>query len=230
VRPAFIAQVFDTMARCPQHTFQVLTKRPQRMRSVLNGTDAFGRTFMDVVDARMAERDERLDVWPWPNVWLGTSVENQRYADLRIPHLLATPAAVRFLSIEPLLGPVDLSPWISEWWRDADSSEVKRALDWVICGGESGPGARPMHPQWVRDLRDQCVAAGVPWFFKQWGAWAPGFAAGPTRSNQYVTRDGATHPIDANRIGDKDPVAMHRWGKKAAGRELDGRTWDEMPA
>jgi protein gp37 len=146
---------------------------------------------------------DTCSTWPLPSVWLGVSVENQDAADARIPDLLATPAAVRFLSVEPLLGPVDLNvaAWGKGLPRPPADIQVRqmatvngmrlplRALDWVIVGGESGPGARPMHPDWVRSLRDQCVAAGVPFFMKQWGGVR----------------------------------------KKLRGRILDGRTWDEMP-
>jgi protein gp37 len=116
---------------------------------------------------------------------------------VRIPTLLDTPAAVRFVSAEPLLGPLDLSMWLED---DPEKFDVP-PLDWVIVGGESGPKARPMHPSWAREIRDQCTAARVPFLFKQWGAW------GPNDPNE----------------------EMHRWGKKAAGRLLDGRTWDEYP-
>lgn len=126
----------------------------------------------------------------WPtNVWAMTSVENQEQALRRIPVLLEVPAAIHALSVEPLLDAVDLMPWIDQ-------------LDWVIVGGESGPGARPMHPDWVRSLRQQCIPAGVSFFFKQWGVWAP---------------------------DDTAPSGMKRMSKKAAGRLLDGRTWDELP-
>jgi protein gp37 len=138
----FVWDVFATMAATPQHTYQVLTKRPGRMASVL------GRWQIDGL----------LD--PLPNVWLGTSVENQRWADVRIPNLLATPAAVRFLSCEPLLGPIALGAWVTE-------------LDWVIAGGESGSGHRPMDPDWVRSLRDQCLGADAAFFFKQRGGRTP---------------------------------------------------------
>jgi protein gp37 len=126
----FIRAVFETMRKAEQHTFQVLTKRPERVASLSSTLD-----------------------WP-PNVWMGTSVENQRFAS-RVPLLRETGAAVKFLSCEPLLGPLELD---------------LRAISWVIVGGESGPGARPMQAQWARDIRDQCQAAGVAFFFKQWGA------------------------------------------------------------
>lgn len=173
----FVRDVFDVMAATPQHTYQVLTKRPRRAR-------------------RLA------DALPWPpNVWLGVSVENQRHADMRVPVLLAIPAAVRFISAEPLLGPIDLfAREIDPYAHDIGYGMGN--LHWVIAGGESGPHARPMHPDWVRSLRDQCTAAHLAFFFKQWGAhrWT-GF----------------------------DHSTPQRVGKKAAGRVLDGRTWDDMP-
>ncbi len=123
------------------------------------------------------------DWWPLFNVWLGTSVSDQSSADLRVPHLLATPAAIRFISAEPLLGAVDVK-WALSHQIEIAAGFLQRAmfspnlkalrhLDWVIVGGESGPHARPMHPDWARSLRDQCVAAGVPFLFKQWGEWIP---------------------------------------------------------
>ncbi len=147
----FIQQVFDVMVDTPQHTYQVLTKRSQRLKKVASQLD-----------------------WP-TNVWMGVSVENGKYR-FRIDHLRAVPASVRFLSLEPLLGPLpalDLA-----------------GIDWVIVGGESGPKARPVEQGWVEEIRDQCAIARVPFFFKQWGGRTP----------------------------------------KAGGRELDDRTWDEMPA
>lgn len=181
----FIEQVFSVMALADRHTFQVLTKRPERMARLL-ADDGFAEAVTYV------EGDEGYGhlPWPLPNVWLGTSVEDQRAADERIPHLLRTPAAVRFLSCEPLIGEV----WIDRYlwfsgpstagpWKDAlgrhrggggiggqmMSARESGDIGWVIAGGESGPGFRPMDPDWPRSLRDQCVAAGVPFFFKQWG-------------------------------------------------------------
>ena len=154
----FIVAVFGIMAQTPQHTYQVLTKRHGRMRSLLN-SDKFCLTGM------AAALSKGLDVeaapWPLPNVWLGVSAEDQHWADIRIPALLRTPAAVRFVSAEPLLGRIDLSLGRSGYWR---------SLSWVIAGGESGPGARPCELEWLRSLRDQCVDAGVPVFIKQLGA------------------------------------------------------------
>jgi protein gp37 len=151
----FIARVFGTMTRAPQHVFQVLTKRADRMRDWV--TRFPGLCF---------------------NVWLGVSVENQATADERIPELLATPAAIRFLSCEPLLGPVELPmPKIMVGFprhitRDRRAIGAPLTLHWVIVGGESGPGARPCHTDWIRSVVEQCKAAGVPVFVKQLGAHA----------------------------------------------------------
>jgi protein gp37 len=160
VDPLFIGRAFNVMARCPQHTFQVLTKRPKRMSRVVDA-------YYEVVRDDLAK--------PYPNVWLGTSIESDDYV-WRADHLRAASAAVRFISAEPLLGPLP--------------SLNLDGIDWLIVGGESGEGHRPIEADWVRDLRDRCLDAGVAFFFKQWGGIRP----------------------------------------KSGGRELDGRTWDEMPA
>jgi protein gp37 len=207
VPDSFIARVFSVMARTPQHSYQLLTKRHARMRSLLN---------------RKSFRDNLLDmlpdaVWPLPNVWLGVSVEDQKWADIRIPALLNTPAAVRFLSCEPLLGSVDiLHPYLvpgPDCACERGGSVCDPTIDWVIAGGESGPGARPMHPDWARSLRDQCFAAGVPYFFKQWGEWAP-MVPGVAPGREIRAYPGAI---------------VQRVGKHAAGRELDGSTHDGYP-
>ena len=227
----YIARVFAVMALAPQHTFQVLTKRPGRMRSLLSSEQ-----FESAVFLATEGRFEGCFPWPLPNVWLGTSVENQKWADVRIPLLLDTPAAIRFLSCEPLLGPIDLNHWIGHtpeclgsddppWctcpWegRTREPYFYKDKIHWVICGGESGPGARPMHPSWARQLRDDCLTAGIPFHFKQWGEW--------------VTEDQAPEDIilpglSTYLLGDDEPD-FYNVGKKAAGRELDGQTWDEYP-
>ena len=161
----WIDRVFAVMALAPQHTFQVLTKRPERARAYLTGP-AWAATLPTELLAQGTEKAQR-DHWPLRNVWLGASISDQASADQRIPHLLAAPAAVRFISAEPLLGEVDLKAT-----RYGHMAAISR-LDWVIVGGESGPHARPMHPDWARSLRDQCAAAGVPFLFKQWGEWLP---------------------------------------------------------
>lgn len=156
----FIARVFAAMARTPQHTYQILTKRHGRMRSLL-GDDTPQTLLEYTVDENTAEALYAAPSWPLPNVWLGVSVEDQKRADLRIPALLDTPAAVRFLSCEPLIGPVDLR---SGWFEDA------APLHWVIVGGESGPGARRMELDWAHSLVADCNALDVAVFVKQLGS------------------------------------------------------------
>jgi protein gp37 len=152
----YIAQVFAVMAGTPQHTYQILTKRHGRMRSLMNRPDF---RFL----ATPPTSHEPMPDWPLPNVWLGVSAEDQQRAALRIPALLATPAAVRFISAEPLLGPVRLDPlWQHGTWGPG--------LDWVIVGGESGPGARPLKLEWISDLIDDCRDIGAAPFVKQLGS------------------------------------------------------------
>jgi protein gp37 len=227
----FVDRVFAVMAGAQRHTFQVLTKRPERMRAYLTADGLAGRiaealdrlcdnrsvwnavlrdpgdvvlwgdSGATAVGARV-NKMVNLRPWPLPNVWLGVSVENQRFADERIPLLLRTPAAVRFLSCEPLLGPVDLeavrhslggeSFEVGSVLNSDDGfglNAARNRIDWVIVGGESGPKYRPMRDEWARAIRDDCVAADVPFFFKQWGGRTP----------------------------------------KSGGRSLDGREWNEMP-
>ncbi|MFD9249564.1 DUF5131 family protein [Streptomyces bottropensis] len=190
-------------------------------------------------------------VWPLPNVHLGVSVENQEWADIRIPALLDTPAAVRWISAEPLLGPVDLTRYLLAH-PSGLQDDWTHGLNWVVAGGESGPKARPMHPDWPRGLRKQCADAGVPYLFKQWGEWGVDWPLGDdgriltTRRGLGITvaNDGTvyqpgdlTYPngprygeaLRANH-GQAHLTAMYRLGKKKAGRELDGRFHDEFPA
>lgn len=217
----YIVDVFAVMAMAKQHTFQVLTKRHGRMRSVLSNP-----LFVE----EMATRLEILNYpdvcttqWPLPNVWLGVSTEDQKRADLRIPALLDTPAAVRFISAEPLLGPIDLHRTrphsCDEHGRDICPPWLIQGLDWVIVGGESGRGARPMNPDWARSLRDQCTAAGVSFLFKQWGEWVA----------EDQSPEDIILPGKSTRHWGDDAPGVYKVGKKAAGRELDGRTWDEYP-
>jgi len=184
----WIDRVFAVMALAPQHTFQVLTKRAKRMRSYLSARKGMGNAqicdAINHIPAPLGNRHGALEM-PLPNVWLGVSTERQQEADERIPHLLATPAAVRFISAEPLLGPINLSQHLEgheEHGVDMTREVGSRVgacigwtpgLDWVIVGGESGHGARPMDPEWALSIRDQCDQAGVPFFFKQWGSHVP---------------------------------------------------------
>ncbi len=271
VTDEMIDRVFAVMALCPQHTFQVLTKRAERMHGYF-AADPFPR--ISLQGSKM--RGLCAVSFPIQNVWSGVSVESRDYLE-RIDHLRQTPAAVRFLSLEPLLEDLgDISRFLSrpetanqytgsEHSRTDGDLLVQRAMqtdtgqregrsemtrvearrepseagiDWVIVGGESGPGARPMHPDCVRGIRDQCVAAGVPFFFKQWGEWAP---AGPIEHDDEYAGAEAFQSISGGRasvtMAQRQPgnyrrlgeVMLERVSKKKAGRELDGRTWDEMP-
>jgi protein gp37 len=237
-----IARVFAVMALAQQHTFQVLTKRPHRMARLLNSNEFGAMVGSEILAVPKTGPGQLARAWHWPlrNVWLGTSIESDLY-DFRADHLRRTPAAVRFISAEPLLGPLpqlDLT-----------------GIDWLIVGGESGPGARPMHPQWVRDLRDRCrrpfvrnggtldhcEACGeeyddpcpehrVAFFFKQWGDWV-GQADHPRELTAEVLRSCSTIRLDGtvDTPGVLGHAAVYRVGKKAAGRRLDGRIWSEMP-
>jgi len=192
--------------------------------------------------------------WMPPNVWLGATITNQAEAERDIPKLLELPARVRFLSMEPLLGPVDLTrvPVSGSGHHEFDpiitANVLKRAeaypplprVDWVIVGGESGPGARPMHPSWARGLRDQCEDAGVPFLFKQWGEWGPtwteahahlGFAGAPpdpAGESSIAGTEIVTGKYEDGRLH-KELWPVVKAGKKSAGRQLDGRTWDGFP-
>jgi len=237
----WIDRCFAVMAATPQHIHQVLTKRPERLREYAYQAMGCGEHWLAHCELSHAP------MWPLPNVWLGVSVEDQPRAEERIPILLDTPAAIRWLSMEPLLGEVDLSPWLGFWEpgeqiRTPDggsyTTETPRApeplIDWVVLGGESGPHARPMHPAWERAVRAQCEAAGVPYLFKQWGEWGHPrppirMADDPAGSFRKVTRCWF----------DKKEVKVHQFangesvckvGKKAAGRMVDGRTFDGYPA
>lgn len=178
VTDEFIAKVFAVMAATPRHVYQVLTKRPGRMRSLLSNQDFIDKCWYECAELLGEDASAPASWWPgWPlsNVWLGVSVEDQKRAELRIPALLDTPAAVRFLSCEPLLGPIDLTPWTT--WRDGSLRTAEppnvSGLNWLIAGGESGPGFRPLDIDWVRTLRDQCVEADIAFLFKQVGGRTP---------------------------------------------------------
>lgn len=178
-----------------------------------------------------------ISIAEWPrNCWLGVTAENQQRADERIPILLQIPAAIRFVSVEPMLGPVKLpeETVCLGCGRDiykhdcgcpaGTGKRLKYKIDWVICGGESGPGARPMHPDWARSLRDQCQDAGVPFFFKQWGEYSVLQGEREIEAFHPVMKK---HPYRGMFEGDS---IAYKVGKNEAGRILDGRTWDEYPS
>jgi len=179
----FVDQVFAIMALAKEHTFQILTKRPAEMRRYLESKDpcCLASAAPEKYPCSASYIEDRP--WPLPNVWLGVSAENQACADERIPILLQTPAAVRFLSVEPLLERIDIGHYLEmvrpagqDLWRPPlpEYSEIEKSIEWVIIGGESGPGARPCNVEWIRDIVRQCRAAGVPPFVKQLGAFATG--------------------------------------------------------
>jgi protein gp37 len=255
----WIDRVFDVMHRSRHHVFQVLTKRSARMREYVTN---YTRLPNQIAAFYNLPTDGSTKLYqPLPNVWLGVSVEDQQRADERVPDLLATPAAIRWLSCEPLLGPVDLRnfdldfrPGFSGFYsvnaltgRNEDMCRPcadTASLDWIVVGGESGPGARPMHPDWARSLRDQCAEAEVPFFFKQWGDWLPGEVY--TETLDGVTHGGVSRFPDSPEPGATYPGKPSHWwdgadsftpgqisvhvGKKVAGRLLDGIEHDGMPA
>ena len=213
----FIRKVFAVMADCPQHNFQVLTKRPERMREWV---DNHGPKWSSEVTSSAK---------PLHNVWLGVSAEDQQTLDERAGVLRGMPNAVPWVSLEPLLGPVDVRPYLD-------------FLKWVVLGGESGPGARPMHPEWARSVRDQCQAAGVPFFFKQHGnyrVWQEIAAGFSNRTPQRPSWKGGfrgemvepKRPEWAGtfRIVDTSGSGFVEVRKRRAGRELDGREHNDMP-
>lgn len=275
VSDGMLDRLFAVMALSRQHFFRVLTKRAERMRAYLTANTgpydtghACGR-IADIIDENLEAwgiarsgimplpwNEPGSRWWPLANVGIGVSVEDQATADERVPHLLAAPAAMRFVSCEPLLGPADMTniripnhfpgclridALTGRAYHEDDGNQwtAENAIDEVIAGGESGKGARPVHPDWVRSLRDQCAAAAVPFFFKQWGEWLPwepehgpcwkaqdGRIAGAHKlfpadfGNQTRWDDGLSYVAR----GDSH-AAFERAGKKAAGALLDGQTY-----
>lgn len=233
ILPEWRAELWALIHVTPHLDWLLLTKRPQNIKKMMGGWDRFP-----------------------DNVWIGTTIENQEEADRRIPLLLEVKAKIRFLSMEPLLGPVDLfkdglacmsCPRCADCGPDYETGVVEckacegtgksneSAIDWIIAGGESGVSARPLHPDWVRSLRNQCAVANVAFFFKQWGEWAP--------ASQVAARGTVTHAMtDEGKISEfiretmikTDPwttrwEGLRKTGKKGAGRLLDGREWNEFP-
>jgi protein gp37 len=210
VEHGWIASVFSYIEAAPQHTFMILTKRPDRMLYHFRG--GLSKKFPVL-----------------PNLWLGATIEDQEAADWRVSVLLECPAVIHFVSAEPMLGPLQLDrirhgnaggyeDAFSDPgdWGDVPQGDRPGGVDWVICGGETGSRASPMHPDWPRSLRDQCQAAGVPFFFKQWGNWRPAFT-------------GETVDVERGVHEWNDGVLSLRVGNKSAGRLLDGREWNESP-
>jgi protein gp37 len=285
VPPQFIDQCFAVMALADRHTFQVLTKRPERMRNYFNLAYVTGLDLPSICAEARIERCaetiarmrgpkmedaywKRLLTQPYQNVWLGVSIEDQATADERVPLLLQTRAAVRFVSYEPALGPVSLTRFFT-----GNASQCERCggiyesgkmdpracpkcyglptfqkphgIDWIIAGGESGPNARPSHPDWFRSVRDQCQAAGVPFFFKQWGEWYPtpmrnvvmpsdaGKLLPFTVACSTVRREAGKTVYHAYPSTLQDGIGtfehLDRIPKKLSNRLLDGREWNEFP-
>lgn len=268
-----IAAIFGVMSAARHHTFQVLTKRPERalaffawleqqtepkarwVESVAEAEQACGQAagtraahthpvqcvaIDHFAEAQGVRTDGFYLQWPLPNVWLGVSVENQATADERIPQLLQMPAAVRWLSCEPLLGPINFR-WVPYAWQatgrtyreyleakgSVNQHEALRKIDWVVVGGESGPNARAMHPEWARTLRDQCAAAKVPYLFKQWGEWLP---VDTPSDEECFADDGSERQFGGRlTIGRCGTQPVARVGKKRAGRLLDGALHDAYP-
>lgn len=231
----FIHAVIAVMVHAKNHIFQILTKRPERMRKFFSNPD-FHRCVSEEVEFIFNKYYQRLknvhsvygitDKWMSKNshnIWLGVSIENQETADERIPLLLQTPATVRWISAEPLLGPVTLKMHDfsdrghGQGWIGTQGNAAKTpTIDWVVTGGESGPKARPANPEWFRSLRDQCKTAGVPFFFKQWGEYLP-------LDYPFLEKKFSANPIISKGCG------FVRAGKKAAGRSLDGKEYSEYP-
>lgn len=240
VKQEWIDKIFAIMKQCPHLTFQVLTKRPELMLRYFNSTHLHSRLDNTVIEM-MRElpglksqpcymQTDGVEGWPLPNVWLGTSCENQATADDRIPYLLQVPAAVRFLSCEPLIGPIDLIPPLH--YPIPGTKDYTAPIDWVIVGGESGSKARPMHPDWARDLRDQCEALEIPFFFKQWGEWSTEKLFPGKRKNisgTYLNKAGNRCGFKSLMDGNPNYETMYKTGKHLSGNQLDGKVHQAFP-
>ena len=253
----FIAKVLGIADLCRRHVYLILTKRPERMKELLADDDFhFHIGWFQAQAIREFGLPEPESVGPWPfgNCWLGVTAENQEQADKRIPILLSIPAALHWVNYGPALGPVDYSKWLAPACSlcngimsvDADpypgGKPCPRCINdqgidpvrirWLAAEGESGPGARPSHPDWLRSAQHQCSTAGVPFLFKQWGEWAPMGLLAAKGKSIYLANNGSIISDDAYSAGDGaglNPCRMVKVGKKAAGRLLDGREWNEYP-
>jgi protein gp37 len=249
VKDEWIDKIFAVAALCPEHTFQCLTKRSKRLLSYCSDAGVTDR----ITEAIGAIIWPDALEWPLPNVWLGVSVEDQGTADERIPDLLATPAAVRFVSYEPALGPINfrrvrVSPdhhvmidaldGYALGDSIAGSGQERTHLHWIIAAGEIGPNAKPPSIQWMREARDQCTRAGIAFFFKQWGEWAPAglhrsedpgrFAFGDYDHDRSLMIQTDSYPRQFTKFGSHS--TMKRVGKNRAGRLLDGVEWNQFPS
>lgn len=251
----WLADLMVLIEQCRNLDWLILTKRPQEIEGRLHEAHAHIEGIKESWDEReepSCPASSMLNDWTagWPpnHIWLGTTVEDQKRADERIPALLKVPASVHFLSCEPLLGHVKIPKHFMLWEATRlDRLTLRHKIGWIICGGESGPHARPMHPDWARSLRDQAQAAGVPFLFKQWGEWLPInqiedsnalYWPAPEHDPEAVRKcrvETGVHHVDAAfqplEYADWNTGAMQvfRVGKQRAGRALDGRTWDEVP-
>lgn len=232
----FIANCLLRISRAPQHLILALTKRPERMVKFFSRIGAWeGWITHDGTPVEKIYKGTGFilsddDSWPLPNLWLGVTAENQEQADRRIPLLLQVPAAVRFVSVEPMLGPVDLiryfvgkkalEVFFAHGGKNVvaipDHLKPPPHLDWIICGGETGARARPSHPDWFRRVRDDCQAAGVPFWFKGWG------------DHKSLGQGHPDNPWGHESANFRE-LAGFNYGEKHGGRVLDGRTWEEMP-
>jgi protein gp37 len=235
VPDVFLDCLFAVMAMASRHTFQLLTKRPLRARDYLSSERRLDRIHTAIaamqqgVGRRLAHADHVAGRWPLRNLWLGVSVENQRWADERIPLLRETPAAVRFISAEPLLGPLELTPYLEGEEEHGVAHTVGACvgwtppIDWVIVGGESGAGARPCDVHWIADILAQCDFAGVPAFVKQLGA-LPGFKPEDECARGNLTP--SFHHYDApsglhiKKMGDRHGSIMAEWPAELRVREF----------
>lgn len=229
--------IFAVAALRPDHIFLVLTKRPDVLGAYLAHPTTPGRVFAHAMRLGVKTRRtrdpnavhataQRISNWPLPNVWVGASAEDQPHLDERLPHLLTLPAVLHWLSIEPMLGPVDIGHAVG--WRGFSNGfdPLEQRISWVIAGGESQDSDRPIDPRWVRSLRDQCQAAGIAFHFKQWGDWRP--LETTDRNIAARLEPSIRSRLETNGIPVSE-IDMIKVGAAAAGRMLDGRIWDEFP-
>lgn len=245
VEDAWIDRMFAVMAKCPQHTFQILTKRPERMLEYCNHSTTPGRVFglLGVgggAPTLFRAAAERLIAWPLPNVWLGTSCEDQGPFEDRWPLLRGTKAALRFLSLEPLLGRIDMCEQLKIWWNQRTGDWVREENvirpDWAIVGGESGHHARPMRTEWAQSLRNQCKGAKIAFFYKQHGEWIDAdaisfykFGSKPDPLLNYADAAALAGRLGKPYEHQSDGTTLIRAGNGLFGRMLDGVEHNEMP-